>query len=645
MLTAVPPAATPPSPAVKSSAVDPRGPALAEALAQLDAWLAPWRARVRRAITRGDDGGPEPRWALQVPDVGPSCEVLLADRLLHGLTAAERDGLTRWIRASQHDSGAWLDVHGRPDLSLTALAYWALADAGDDRNTDAMVKAVRVVQALGGAQRANFEVRLWLAMAGQIEWSWLPAIPSELFLLPPGVPLSPARFSPWARGVLTPYLLIARAPARLHLADASELLLRRAGEALVAPRLTRPGFAGDLLQAFDRTVKLSRKLPRGPLPKWAQHRAQAWIDAAQQEHGGWFSTRPTLLSLIALRVMGARSDDPRIARGLAYLRRARGQVTIADGEVGLAQGLLAAPMGVAASVLGTKLEPADLAWLVREQLQDDGPWKARADAPAGGWPMEPGARAHLDLGATLAVLDTLSAVRPEDPGAPAAWSAARRATAIVLAMQEGNGGFARFERGETEVLMQQLPWTDGDLLAYGRAGDGVHVHLSADALVRLAATGFGASDDRIARGIAFLRQSLSWRDPPPLATSCAIARAAAALLPEDDPLRHETERRIRNRQREDGSFGSLLDTALALRALLELGHVCVQAQRAARYLIAAIEAQHPELAQGSAATIHGDGGGFGLSPHTIDPSAPARESLAALRRFAALQSQVTELRA
>ena len=56
-------------------------------------------------------------------------------------------------------------------------------------------------------------------------------------------------------------------------------------------------------------------------------------------------------------------------------------------------------------------------------------------------------------------------------------------------------------------------------------------------------------------------------------------------------------------------------------------------------------AEHPELAQGSAATIHGDGGGFGLSPHTIDPSAPARESLAALRRFAALQSQVTELRA
>ena len=81
---------------------------------------------------------------------------------------------------------------------------------------------------------------------------------------------------------------------------------------MIAPRLTRPGLAGDLLQAFDRTVKLSRKLPRGPLPRWALERAAARLDATQQDHGGWFSSRPTMLSLIALRVVGAQSDDERI---------------------------------------------------------------------------------------------------------------------------------------------------------------------------------------------------------------------------------------------------------------------------------------------------------------------------------------------
>ncbi|HET6583904.1 MAG TPA: hypothetical protein VFG69_10655, partial [Nannocystaceae bacterium] len=339
MLTAPPPAASLAS-APARARVDGRATAWDSPLARLATHVETWRARALPELPVVGPQLAEDRWLVAVPDVGPACEMLLADQLFHDLDAGERQGLLHWIRASQDESGAWLDIHGRPDLSLTALAYWARAQAGDDRKSDAMVKAVRVVHALGGAQRANFEVRLWLAMAGHIDWSWLPAIPAELFLLGASVPLSPARFSPWARGVLTPYLLIARAPARLHLADASELLLKRTGESLVTPRLTRAGLAGDLLQAFDRTVKLSRKLPRGPLPKWAQQRAQGWIDASQQDHGGWFSTRPTLLSLVALRVMGARSDDPRIRRGLDHLRRARGLAIVAQGtgvgEVALA---------------------------------------------------------------------------------------------------------------------------------------------------------------------------------------------------------------------------------------------------------------------------------------------------------------------
>ena len=308
--------------------------ALTRALDRARTLAATWRGRgarierPRRSTTANQSPTP---WLLTVPDVGPACEMLLADRLFHDLAPAEREGLAEWIRERQDtDSGAWLDARGRPDLSLTALGWWACKVAGDDASTDRMTRAVRVVHALGGAQRAHFSVRLWLAMGGQIPWSWLPAIPSELFLLPPSVPLSPARFSPWARGMLIPYQLIARAPARLQLPDAEALLLKRNDGTPVVPRLTRPGLAGDLLQAFDRTVKLSRKLPRGPLPGAAAQRALQWIDAHQQGHGGWFSVRPTLLSLVALRVAGAASDDPRIRRGLDYLRAARGLVRDGD---------------------------------------------------------------------------------------------------------------------------------------------------------------------------------------------------------------------------------------------------------------------------------------------------------------------------
>jgi squalene cyclase len=607
-------------------------------LAKLATHVETWRARalpVGPGLSLARD-----RWLVSVPDVGPACEALLADQLFHDLDAAEREGLLHWIRASQDESGAWLDIHGRPDLSLTALAYWARAQAGDDRKCETMVKAVRVVHALGGAQRANFEVRLWLAMAGHIDWSWLPAIPSELFLVSPSWPLSPARFAPWARGVLTPYLLIARAPARLHLADASELLLRRSGESLVAPRLTRAGLAGDLLQAFDRTVKLSRKLPRGPLPKWAQHRAQAWIDAMQQDHGGWFSTRPTLLSLVALRVMGARSDDPRIRRGLDHLRRARGLAMVAHGigagEIALAQGLGDTPLATTSALLSCDARGPEVAWLLRQELTEPGPWQARAEAPAGGWPMQPGARSHLDLDATCAALDALAEVPEDEPTRGAAWASARRATDVLIAMQEHDGSFARFERGEAQVAMRRLPWTDADLLQYGEPNDATHVRLTALALARLAATGFRADDDRIARGLSFLEGAL--RDPKhhdrDLGTLAAVARCAGALLGEEHPLRREVERRIRNRQRDDGSFGDLVATAHALRGLVDLGHACVQAQRAARQLVSAVEHGARELAAGATLTH----GGFGLSPQTRDPSACAREVWLALRAFARIEA-------
>lgn len=607
------------------------------------AGAAAWRERAH--VT-----GQSERWLLHVPDVGPTCEVLLADRLFHDLQPAEREGLVAFVRGAQDArTGAWLDAFGRPDLSLTALGWWVLRDAGDDPRADAMLRASRVVHQLGGAQRASFSVRLWLAMGGQIPWAWLPAIPSELFLLPSHVALSPARTSPWARGVLTPYFIIARAPARLQLPDASPLLLSHDGARTdgqpVAPRLTRPGLAGDLLQAFDRTVKLSRKLPRGPLPRIATRRALEWIDAHQQGHGGWFSTRPTLLSLIALRVMGAASSDPRVRRGLDHLRRSRGLARIphgrAAGQPALAQGL----GGPSLEALGRLYlasgsdgasEP-EIAWLLRQELTVRGPWQARADAATGGWPHEPGATHHVDVESTCAVLRALEALPPDSSQVTASWATARRGLDVLLAMQEPDGRFSRFERGESEVLMQRLPWTDADLLAHGHGDDVEHLRVSAQVLAALAAAGFRSDDDRVGRGLRWLERTLAPRlhehvSSGALDVVARLCEALGALVPASHTLRGALEQRLRARQREDGSFGTAVDTAHALAGLVALGHTDVQAQRAARWL--AGHAQHTsadELDAWSRPVARG----LGLSPAGFDPSAGPREIALALAAYAA----------
>jgi squalene-hopene/tetraprenyl-beta-curcumene cyclase len=506
--------------------------------------------------------------------------------------------------------------------------------AGDDPAEDSMVRARRVVHALGGVQRANFSVRLWLALSGQIPWDYLPAIPGELFLLPEQTWLSPARFSPWARGVLTPYYILARAPGFIHLPDASPLLLRRHPDGTVTPRLTRPGLAGDLLQAFDRTVKMSRKLPRGALPRWAVGRAAKALEHSRQSHGGWFSFRPTLLSLVALRVMGASTDDPRLRAGLDYLRRSRGLARIPHGvragEMALAQGLSTSPLSATAGVLTATGDTRDVGWLLRQEISQPGPWQARADTPAGGWPSERRAGLTLDIEATCAALECLGVAAGDGHHRTAAWGATRRATDVLLAMQEGSGGFSRFERGESRVFMRRFPWTDADLLASGAPGDGAHVNLTARALTQLGRLGFRLDDDRVERGIRWLERSAAdEHDHRAVTTLANLARCTAVVCPPSHPLRQAFERRLRARQREDGSFGSLVETSLALRALLELGAPCVQAVRAARQVVDAVSSASASdtLAHGDHRTPHG----MGLSPICLDPSAAAREAYTSLR--------------
>jgi squalene-hopene/tetraprenyl-beta-curcumene cyclase len=606
-----------------------------------------WRAQTPiHARARDRD---EPPHLLCVPDIGLACEVLLADRLFHDLSDAERDGLAGWVRATQQPSGAWHDHAGRPDPSRTALGWWALVESGEDPSAEHMVRALRVVHELGGAQRGSIEVRLWLAMAGHIPWAWLPTMPAELWLLPTVTWLSPSRVSPWARGVMTPYLLLSRAPARVHVSNAAPLLLTRPDGEPILPRLVQPGLLGDLLQAFDQGVKLIRKLPRGPILGAALARVQRWMIAAQQAHGGWFAAHPTLLSLIALRVLGANFDDPRIVRGLAYLRRARGLVNTPAGPQ-LAQGLTCAPLTIVARLVRLALannEPdgeAAVPFLLAEEIRHVGEWQLRTNAPAGGWPCEAGADKYVDTLSTCAVLDALHALPKTSHHQSQARAAMRRAVEVLFAMQEPDGGFARFERGESEVFMTRFPLRDARLLAAGTPTDNARVRVSATALRQLSRLGFQADDDRIARGLQWLWQRVTVDMAGfDLATLCELAQCTAALCPPTHPLRQTIERQLRGRQREDGGFGSAVDTAVAMHGLMALeGAVCIQTQRAARHLVQLLDSAPAELAQAELSERLGGEwtAGLGLTPVCHDPSGGVREAALALTVFAERGGQI-----
>ena len=136
----------------------------------------------------------------------------------------------------------------------------------------------------------------------------------------------------------------------------------------------------------------------------------------------------------------------------------------------LAQGLTCAPLTTLARMVrlalvgATTSSPATaeaaLPFLLGEEIRQVGEWQLRTNAPAGGWPCEAGADKYVDTLSTCAVLDALLALPRHSAHQSQARAAMRRAVEVLLAMQEPDGGFARFERGESEVFMARFPLRD-----------------------------------------------------------------------------------------------------------------------------------------------------------------------------------------
>lgn len=585
-----------------------------------------------------------------VPDVAASCEMILADQLLHTLSPELRQGIINFIRSQQLPEGSWPDAHGKPSLSLTAFGTWALRCFADPQDQAAIARGQRCVLEMGGAQRGSFSLRLWLALSGAIPWSWLTAVPAHLWLVPEGWPLSTGTLTLRTRTLLCAYHLLSSVQARLQLGEVQDLLARSADGTAIPPRITRAGLTGDLLQAIDRSIKFSHKRPRGALLRQSTRRALSLAEDLQDAHGAWVSTHPTIFMCLALRAQGQHSDAPALQRALDYLHRSRGRLAQpASGPEQWVQGLSLAPNALRyrlehaldfSQAIGCKIGEQDPQAMLDEELRWEGP--RHGEIPPGGWPSQPGALMHHDLWASCQALLRLSdhlehsQIRGQVHSQPAhnnnteehpvnydkqakIWGARRRAGQVLLAMQNFDGTFARFSRSEQHNNWSRLPWVDAQGMQIHRDGDPFQASLSAQALLCLSQLGWRNTDDRIERGLLALEQlqqrhATQW----PLRTLAQVSTTATELLPEHAPFRKAAEHQLRQRQLENGSFGDTTATAHALGALWSISQrqkkgLCPQGQRALQRILDTM--RRPGAPQTTAVPSTGPG----LSVPAADP--------------------------
>ena len=518
-------------------------------------------ARERLLALQADDGF----WHAELQtNVTMDAEDMLLREFLGVRRAEETERSAAWIRSQQRDDGTWTNFYGGPgDLSTTIEAYWALRLAGDAPEDEHMARAGEWIRANGGIARARVFTHLWLALFGLWSWDRVPALPPEVILLPPWVPLNVYDFACWARQTIVALSLVkAHRPARPLPFDLSELDAGGADARAERPRA---------LRVLDSVTRFYERHPIRPLRRLAVARAERWIVDRQEADGSWGGIQPPwVYSLIALCLQGYPLDHAVMQRGIEGIDRF--MVEDEDDAVGVG-----APPGRSrrleacqSPVWDTALamialsdggldedDPALLRgaeWLLGEEVTAGGDWAVRRPHLApGGWAFEFANVNYPDVDDTAEVVLALRRVRADAriDGAIA------RASRWLQGMQSSNGGWGAFDAENTRAFLRELPFLD-----FGEVIDEPSADVSAHALEMLAV--LGQLDTPAARrGLRWLIDQQEpggswfgrWGVNHVYGTGAAVPALAAAGL----PPQHESITRavawLLAHQNDDGGWG------------------------------------------------------------------------------------------
>ena len=214
---------------------------------------------------------------------------------------------------SSATTAAWANWYSGPaDLSTTVEAYYALRLCGLPADDPRMARARDVVLALGGANRARFFTKLWLAVMGRYPWI--------------GAAGAAARDDP-AAGAGADVALPLRLLGPRHVRRADDRAVAQPdlppaggpGRALHRPARARAGAAAEDARPLDPGPDAEPVARRGATTGGRSRRCGACPSAASCA-GSWSARRPTapwggiqppwIYSIIALHALGLAARPP-----------------------------------------------------------------------------------------------------------------------------------------------------------------------------------------------------------------------------------------------------------------------------------------------------------------------------------------------
>jgi squalene-hopene/tetraprenyl-beta-curcumene cyclase len=476
------------------------------------------------------------------------------------------------ILENQLEDGGWPIYDGGPsNVSATVKAYFALKLEGYSADHPALTKARACINALGGITAINTYTKLYLCFFGQYDYRAVPAIPPEMVLFPTWFWFNLYEISAWSRAILVP-LAIAYAKKPFHKIKSEQgvqelfpggnmlecNLHLKWDEKIVSWR--------NFFLVVNKFIHFCEMVHIRPLRSLALNRAEKWMLERMEMSDGLGAIYPGILnSIIALRCLGYSLDDPQVIRVLdefdalgieegdtfrmqpckspvwdtVYAMFALGESGVAPGDPRL-------------------VKAAD--WVLKKQVTHKGDWSVKVPKvdPAG-WYFEFNNEFYPDVDDSAMV--NLALARVEHWDESYQHKSVKRAIDWIVAMQCRNGGWASFDKDNTKMVFQYIPFADHNAML-----DPPTVDITGRVLEMLATYGYTLDHPVVKKAIEFVRSEQEadgswfgrWGVNYIYGTMLVLRGLETIGVDNHDPMVQQAAEWLRMWQNGDGGWGETL---------------------------------------------------------------------------------------
>ncbi|MGD0444445.1 MAG: squalene--hopene cyclase [Edaphobacter sp.] len=422
------------------------------------------------------------------------------------------------ILRHQNEDGGWSLYPGGPsNISYGVKAYLALKIMGWAKDHPVMVKAREWVLANGGVVECNTFTKIYLCALGQYDYDAVPAIPPEIVLFPNWFYFNLYEISSWSRGILVPLSIIyAKKPFKKLAPEQGieELFVggRQNSNLHLRWDKKRPISWRNFFLFTDRMVHWFERVHIRPLRKIAIKRAKEWMLERFEKSDGLGAIYPAMLnSIVALRCLDYSLDDPQLIRAMDEFEKLGIDCPEGTGDYPVptfrmqpcfppvwdtAQAMFALGEAGVRRDDPRMLRAAD--WILSKEVRQKGDWAEKVkNVEPGGWYFEFNNEFYPDVDDTGQVLMGLNCV--DNPRERYQHEVCQRAINWVWAMQCKNGGWASFDKDNTKMIFQYIPFADHNAML-----DPPTVDITGRMLEMLAQYGFTRKDPRVEKAIQFI---------------------------------------------------------------------------------------------------------------------------------------------